>query len=249
MKSLLLFLSLFFVSMAFAKPKEPKVYELRIYHCEPGRLDALLARFRNYTTGLFEKHGMKNVGYWVPTVEGSNDLYYILEYPNMAAREASWKAFMDDPKWKEVWAESEKTGKIVAKIESIFMHMHPELTKKLKYKSKEDNEMLFEYRRYYLLPERYPNIVARFKDHTRKLIEKQGMKNLVYFETHEKEGVQPTLLYFLVHKNAASAKASWDNFGESEEWKKIRDASEVDGKIVEKVEAVYMKGTDFSKIK
>jgi NIPSNAP len=249
MKSFLLFLSMFLAISFFSEAKEPKIYELRIYHCEPGRLDALLARFRNYTTALFEKHGMKNVGYWVPTVDGTNDLYYILEYPNMAAREASWKAFMEDPKWKEVRSESEKTGKIVAKVESVFMHLHPELTKKIKYKSKVDNEMLFEFRRYYLLPERYPNIVARFRDHTRKIIEKQGMKNLAYFETHEKEGVQPTLLYFLVHKNAAAAKTSWANFGKSPDWIKVRDASEVDGKIVERVEAVYMKGTDFSKIK
>ena len=248
MKNAIILSFLLLTSIAFAKPKEPRLYELRIYHCEPGRLDALLARFRSYTTGLFEKHGMENLGYWVPTTDGSNDLYYILSYPNMAAREASWKAFLNDPKWKEVYAESEKTGKIVAKIESIYMHMHPELTKKLKYKTKDD-DMLFEYRRYYLLPDRYPNIVARFRDHTRKLFEKNGMKNLAYFETHEKEGVQPTLAYILVHKNAAAAKISWDNFRKSPEWTKVRDESELSGKIVDHIDAVYMKGTDFSKIR
>jgi hypothetical protein len=244
-------LAIFFTFLAFslyAKPKPPKLYELRIYHCEPGRLEALLARFRNHTTALFEKHGMENIAYWVPTKEGTQDLYYIVAHKDKAAKDLSWKNFTADEEWKKVSKQSEESGKIIKSIEVVFMHLHPELTKKIKWKNSPEDQ-LFELRRYYLLPSRYPNIVARFRDHTRKLFEKNGMKNLAYFETHEKEGVQPTLLYFLAHKNAEAAKKSWDDFRASKEWTTVRDASEVSGKIVERVESVYMKPTDFSKIK
>ena len=71
----------------------------------------------------------------------------------------------------------------------------------------------------------------------------------MYFETIEKDGAQPTLLYFLAHKNAEAAKKSWDDFRADPKWIKVRDASEETGKIVEKVESVFMMPTSFSKIK
>ena len=233
---------------SFAKPAPSQYYELRIYYCNEGKLDDLLARFANHTTKFFEKHGMENLGYWVPTKEGNNALYYILGYPSKEARAASWKAFGADAEWKELAKKSEENGKIVAKVESKFMSLRPELTKKIKLKQISPNR-LFEMRTYYCLPGRYPNIVARFKDDTRKLFEKHGMQNIMYFETVEKDGAQPTLLYFLAHKDAVAAKKSWDDFRADLKWIKVRDASEESGKIVEKVESVYMLPTPFSKIK
>jgi len=102
---------------------EGRVYEMRTYTTEPGRLDALHKRFREHTNPLFVKHGMTLVGYWTPVEEpaAKNTLVYILAYPSMAAREASWKAFAEDPDWKAAKAESEKDGKIVSKVESVFL--------------------------------------------------------------------------------------------------------------------------------
>jgi hypothetical protein len=249
MKKLLVVFLSFFISLSVsAKPKPSKYYELRIYYCLDGRLPNLEARFRNHTTKLFEKHGMENIGYWTPTTENNNILYYVLGFPNKEARDASWKAFVEDPEWKKVQKESEESGKIISKIESKFMTVNPELTKKIK-KKKVSPERLFEMRTYYLLPGRYPNIVARFRDHTRKLFEKHGMQNIMYFETIEKDGAQPTLLYFLAHKNADSAKKSWDGFRNDPDWIKVRNASEESGKIVEKVESIMMKPTDYSPMK
>ena len=101
----------------------PAVYELRTYHCEPGRLPNLLARFRNHTTKLFEKHGMKNVGYWVPA-DGEaheNTLIYVLAHKDRAAAKASWDGFRADAEWVKVRTESEASGKIVSKVESVYM--------------------------------------------------------------------------------------------------------------------------------
>ena len=98
-----------------------RVYELRTYHCYEGKLDALLARFRNHTTSIFEKHGMTNVGYWVPE-EQKDTLIYLLSFPSRDAAKKSWDAFRSDPEWKKVQAESEVNGKIVQKVDSVYMN-------------------------------------------------------------------------------------------------------------------------------
>jgi len=108
---------------ADAKQASTTVYELRIYHAAPGKLAELLARFRDHTTKLFEKHGMKNVAYWTPTDEPDrgNMLVYILQHPSREAATANWKSFQDDPEWKRVKEESEANGKLAEKIDSTFM--------------------------------------------------------------------------------------------------------------------------------
>lgn len=100
-----------------------EVYELRTYTALPGRLDALNARFRNHTTKLFEKHGMKNIGYWVPQDEPrkSNTLIYVISHKSREAAAKSWDAFRKDPDWVKARDASEKDGKIVDKVESVFM--------------------------------------------------------------------------------------------------------------------------------
>jgi hypothetical protein len=113
------------IGMAAAEPAsaQERVFELRTYTTLPGRLDALHKRFREHTNGIFVKHGMSLIGYWTPA-EGEtskNTLVYMLAYPSMAAREASWKAFREDPDWMKAREESEKDGKIVEKVESVFL--------------------------------------------------------------------------------------------------------------------------------
>jgi hypothetical protein len=103
---------------------QARVFELRTYHCLPGKLEALKARFRDHTTKLFEKHGIQNIGYWVPadTDKGKETtLIYILAHPSREAADKAWKAFREDPDWVKARTESEKGGKIVEKAESVFM--------------------------------------------------------------------------------------------------------------------------------
>lgn len=100
-----------------------RFFEMRTYVAAEGKLDALHARFRDHTTALFEKHGMTNVGYWVPTdgPEAANTLVYILAYPSREAREASWKAFVNDPEWTKAKEASEVNGPLVEKVISQFL--------------------------------------------------------------------------------------------------------------------------------
>jgi hypothetical protein len=108
-----------------ADPKQASttVYELRVYHAAPGKLGELLARFREHTTKLFEKHGMKNIAYWTPVDEPDRDniLIYILQHPSREAAATNWKSFQDDPEWKRVKEESEANGKLAEKIDSTFL--------------------------------------------------------------------------------------------------------------------------------
>ncbi len=108
-------------------PKPGPVYELRTYTAHPGRLEALHTRFRVHTMKLFAKHGMKNIMYWVPTDKelSKTTLIYVLEHESEPAAKRSWDAFINDPEWKAAKDESEKDGKIVAKVESVFMKAVP----------------------------------------------------------------------------------------------------------------------------
>ena len=97
-----------------------KAFELRTYTSNEGKLDALQARFRDHTTRIFKKHHMTNVGYWVPQ-DKPNTLIYIISHASRDAAKANWEAFRADPEWQKVQKESEANGKIVAKVESVFM--------------------------------------------------------------------------------------------------------------------------------
>ena len=101
-----------------------RVFELRTYSASPGKLEALNARFRDHTIGLFKKHGMEVVGFWEPLDKeagAGEKLVYMLAHQSRAAAEASWKAFRDDPEWVKVKADSEKGGVLTTKIESVFL--------------------------------------------------------------------------------------------------------------------------------
>jgi len=99
------------------------VYELRIYHVVPGKMENLVARFRDHTMKLFADHGIKSVAYWTALDEPvkSSTFFYILEHPSRELAAANWKAFQDDPEWKSVKAKSEENGKLVEKIDSTFL--------------------------------------------------------------------------------------------------------------------------------
>ena len=100
-----------------------KVYELRTYTAPDGKLPNLQARFRDHTIRIFNKHGMKSVGYWVPqdAPNKDNTLIYIIAHDSREAAKKNWADFQADPEWKKVSAESQVDGPIVTKVVSIFM--------------------------------------------------------------------------------------------------------------------------------
>jgi NIPSNAP len=231
----------------FAQNTDTRYYEMRTYYCNHGKLNTLVERFTNHTTKLFEKHGMTNVGYWIP-VGNDSTLVYLISFPNKDAHDASWKAFISDPEWQEVAKKSEENGKIISKIVSTILKptdFSPEIKSSISTPNRS-----FEMRTYTEFAGKVPDILARFRDHTTKLFTNHGMENIMYFTTIEKDAtIQPKLVYIIAHKSQDVAKKSWDEFRADPNWVKVRDESEKNGKIVEKVESVFMNPTAFSTIK
>lgn len=247
MNKLLLALLLPLSLPALAQNKDSRYFEMRTYHCNDSKRPDLVKRFEDHTLRLFERHGIENIAYFIPTDDNDNTLTFILAYPDQASRDVRWNSFANDPEWKEAHQKSEANGRLVFKVDQVFMTLAPDLSPKIKKSGKGDR--IFELRTYYCLPGRLENLNARFRDHTRKLFEKQGMVNVAYWYTAEEDGIQPRLVYLLAHKNEETAKASFDAFRKDPEWIRVRDASEANGKIVEKVESRYLRPLHFSRMK
>ena len=98
------------------------IYELRVYRCLPGRLPALLKRFESTTLGIWQRHGIRQAGFWTTLIGPSNqELTYMLAWDSLAEREQKWNAFQADPEWIEKRAATEKDGQIVENIVSSFL--------------------------------------------------------------------------------------------------------------------------------
>ena len=112
----------YWLGMSQAQSK-PRVFELRTYTANEGKLPDLEKRFRDHTMTIFEKHGMTNIAYFVPqdAPKSQNTLIYVIAHESRDAAKKNWDDFRNDPEWKKVAAESEANGKIVSKVESVFM--------------------------------------------------------------------------------------------------------------------------------
>ena len=112
------------VSPSPSVAKDSRCFELRTYYAAPGKLEALNARFRDHTCALFKKHGIEIVGFWIPADKdkgGENTLVYLLVHKSRDAAKASWDAFRKDPAWEKARTASEASGKLVEKVESIYL--------------------------------------------------------------------------------------------------------------------------------
>jgi hypothetical protein len=233
---------------------DTRLFEMRTYHAAPGKLEALHARFRNHTMRLFEKHGMTNIGYWVP-VENNNEqiLVYVLAFPDRAARDASWKAFGNDPDWKKAAADSEKEGKLVTKVDQRFL-VATNYSPALSQTTATGAERIFELRTYTTTPGNLPALDARFRDHTMKLFERHGMKNLVYWHLAPGQADEDkTLVYLLVHPSVDAAKKAFEGFRADPDWVAAKKASEERAggslTIADGVKSVFLKPTDYSPLR
>ncbi len=98
------------------------IYELRVYHCVPGRLPDLLKRFDTVTLKLWQRHGIEQAGFWTVAIGSSNqDLYYMLKWRSLEEREKKFTGFLADPEWISARAASEKDGPIVASITNTIL--------------------------------------------------------------------------------------------------------------------------------
>lgn len=231
------------------------VYELRIYHAAPGKLDDLNKRFRDHTVKLFEKHGMKNVGYWTPIDNTNNLLIYVLSHASKEARQKSFAAFGADPEWKAASKASEANGPLLIKngVESYLMEAtdySPAIT------PSKAAPRVFELREYTASEGNLAALDSRFREHTVKLFEKHGMQNIAYWHlTAGQKNADRKLIYILGHKSQQAGLASFDSFRKDPAWVAAKAASEkkAGGSLTESgmagVKSTYMKATDYSPMK
>lgn len=273
-RALLVGLAALAAGSAAAAEKEGQLIEIRVYYAAKGKLDALNARFRDHTCKLFEKHGMTNVGYFVPTDPADERLIYMIAHKDRAARDASFKAFGADPAWKTAAAESEKNGKLVDRIDYFFVRATDYSPPAAK-----GTGGVYELRTYLASPNNLGHLNARFREHTCKLFEGHGMTNIAYWaldpadkatagkvlkalspvgkeksEVDEKAPAAPlALVYLISHKSEEAAKASWDGFRKDPKWVAARTASEqkAGGTLTAKdaVKSLFLKPTDYSPMK
>ena len=233
--------------MATQAAQDIQIYEMRTYYAAPGKLDELNARFRDHTMKLFEKHGIVNVGYFVPIDNTNRQLVYLLGHKDRDAARASWKSFGSDPEWQKVVKASESNGKLVARIESVFL-------KPTDYSppariSAEAPPRVFELRTYKATLGKLDDLKARFRDHTVELFNKHGITQFGYWTPLDKEkGADDTLIYILAHKSQDAAKQSFAAFRADPDWIAARKASEdkAGGSLTTKVDSMFMKPTDYS---
>lgn len=276
----IVFASLVVLALAGMLPaadKETRLFELRVYTAAKGKLDNLNARFRDHTLKLFEKHGMTNIGYWVPIDNPDERLIYVIAHKDMESRNKSFASFVADPAWKKAAADSEKDGKILARIDEFFMTA-TDFSPAIK-AEKKDGQRVFELRTYITPANGVAAINARFRDHTVKLFEKHGMTNVAYWnlaasdksnvekvlracspfekaqaEADGKADAKPvSLIYMLSHASPDAAKKSFDAFRMDPDWVKARTASEekAGGSLTVKdgVKSLFLKPTDYSPTK
>jgi hypothetical protein len=238
-----------------ADDSRTRCYELRTYHVAPGKMEALHQRFREHTLGLFARHGMTSLGYWVrldKNGQPENKLTFLLSYPNREAREKSWKGFVADPEWQAAFKASEADGPLVVKVENPYLTLtdySPVVTPTVS-----DPSRVYELRTYTCPPGRLAALHERFRNHTMGLFTKHGMTHFGYWTPMDKDkGAEDTLIYLLAHKSRDAAAESFKHFRDDPKWQKARKDSEdkAGGSLTAKdgVQSVFMTPTPYSPAK
>jgi hypothetical protein len=233
-------------------PADTRCYELRVYHVNEGKLDTLHTLIRDHAVKLFEKHGMTSIGYWTPIEKTDRKLYYLLAYPSREAREKAWASFRADPDWKTAIKASEKGGKVVAKVESTFLHT-TDFSPAVKPEAAAEPRV-FELRTYTATPGNLGKLQARFRRHTVRLFNRHGMTNFGYWlHDDDQAAAADTLVYLLAHKSKAACDASFKAFREDPQWIDARKESEKEAggplTVSGGVKSVLLAPTDYSPTK
>lgn len=225
----------------------PSFFELRTYYAPAGKLEDLQKRFENHTMTLFEKHGMVNIGYWLPLENEDNKLVYLMGYQNKTQRDQAWEAFVNDPEWTTVWEASRVNGPLVDSISNMFL-TYTDYSPQ--FEIKDAGPRIFSLRTYYTNPGKLEALHQRFREHTLEIFENNGMTNVAYFDIYEEDPLAENVLPYLISFPDTSArKTSWASFSKDPAWRSAYAASIADGKLVDSIVADLLTPTSFSPLK
>jgi hypothetical protein len=239
-------------------PAGPEIglYELRTYTTNPGKMDALDARFRDHTIGLFRKHGMTPVAFFhvAPAADGKADnrLVYILGYKDRAARDAAWTEFSADPEWQKVYKDSEANGAILVKAPDNIFLTAADYSPKLDMRSAAAPRF-FELRTYTANPGKLEDLHSRFRDHTLTIFARHGFTNFLYWRpTGGQPQMENKLVYIVAFPSLAARTEAFQKFSADPEWQKVSQDSNANGPLLAQkdgVVAVQLVPTDYSPVK
>ena len=214
------------------------LYEFHVYEVMPGKLRALNDRFADQALGFFKKHDMRVLGFWTEDIGTSNRLTYILRVDSMAESERKWAAFSADQAWREVLAETEREGPLLARTENSYMQLTP-YSPEPKISSK-----VHELRTYEAMPGRLPHLHDRFGNHTVALFKKHGM-GIVGFWT-EVLVTTNKLVYMLEFPSLADREKSWAGFLTDPDWWTAFNESEKAAPLVVRTSSRILRPTAYS---
>jgi hypothetical protein len=251
-----------FVTTAFADESESKplasgplrVYELRAIQAGPGKLDALHGRLRDHQIPLLKEHGVFTQAVVVPAGENPQELVYLLTAAEgLGPMEDGWAGFRKDPKWLKISEETDSDGQLVARERYqrlVKTYWSPQFKPE-----HADEPRVFELRTYMCPdPSKHAALMRRFHNHTMKLFEKHGMKNIVYWVPDKEPESQERLVYLLAHKSQEAAKVSFAGFRADPDWLAAKKASEetAGGSLTVKENGVvseFLKATEYSPLR
>jgi hypothetical protein len=230
---------------------EGPLYELRIYQASEGRFQHLIKRFREHTDRIFKKHGLKALGYWIPTdgsVKKRRKFVYLLQHPSRYEAYRNWTNFFNDKEWERVMDKPEFQGLLSEKPTSIFLSPND-----YSVAARNDIEKpggSFELRTDVVNPGKLPMLNARFRKHTTSLFNRHGIQNVSYWTPFDQPDSKDTLIYLVHHANRKQADLNWEAFGQDPEWKKVARESQIQGKLLARPpERLYLKALDFSPLR
>ncbi len=207
--------------------RESRLFELRTYYAGRGKLDALNARFRDHTVRLFEKHGITPIGFWSPVGNPDNKLIFLVAYPNRAARDAAWTALIADPEWTRAKRATETDGRLVEKIEEVFLtptDFSPVVTP-----TRNGEPRLFELQTETVSAANADALNIQFRDHAAKLFGKHGVTAVGYWTVTNPAAGEATLIYLLAHKDADGREKAFVSLRSDPAWTTIK--ADADKKI------------------
>lgn len=243
----------FLAAARLSAASDERVYELRTYMFAPGKQEAVLARFRERATKLFEQQGMVNVGYFVPleAKDGAGGkLICVLAHASRAAAARSWQALQADPEWQALSKAAETEGTSATEAGTVFLATtpySPVLTL-----SANSGDHVYELRTYTTPEGGLPALDERFRDQTHALFGKHHLKDIVYWHRLEGEpGAGHTLVYILAHPDRASAQTHWAEFQHDPAWIEAKAASEKKAgrPLTTEIKSVFLAPTSFSPLK
>lgn len=229
------------------------LYELRKYDVMPGKVPALLDRFGSFTTKKWPEFGIRLVGFWTPDVGGNNhQVIYMFAWESLEERSKKFPAWQASPERAKVWAETEKDGPLVRRVNNMLMEPtgFSHLDKGIPYGPEASGRKpyLFELREYEAMPGKLPPLVQRFGGFTINAFQKFGFRQVGYW-TPFMGGHNHLLVYMLAWESYDERTEKFRTFRADPERQRVFADSEKAGILVERVNTTMLEPTAFSPMK